>query len=186
MENTWVPGEQSSSTSLSSSSFPSHLSSFHQEEGRFKESNVLWPTIVVRTHILYPNSPLNQQNTDVSVSYSMLCILTPKLSEYHCEVVIVTLWVLLTNNCWVSHHGFVRCFIQQAENWSEYLPGLLLHGCSPSSFDCFWQWQQEEAAWEDFSKDLLPNENGTVWQKSQIKHESSFFPLSLFSIIEWK
>lgn len=49
-------------------------------------------------------------------------------SKYHSEVVIVIVGDLLTNNCWVSHHRFVRCFSQQAENWPEYLPVLLLHG----------------------------------------------------------
>lgn len=104
----------------------------------------------------------------------------------------VSLWshnrnsgVLLTNNCWLSHHRFVRCFIQQAENWPEHLPGLLLHECRPSSFDYFWQWQQGEAAWEAFSKDLLLNVTATVWPKSQIKHKLSFFFLSLFSVVEW-
>lgn len=94
----------------------------------------------------------------------------------------VSLWshnhnsgVLLTNDCWLSHHRFVRCFIQQAENWPEYLPGLLLHECRPSSFDYFWQWQQGEAAREAFSKDLLLNLTATVWPKSQIKHKLSFF-----------
>lgn len=99
----------------------------------------------------------------------------------------VSLWshnrnsgVLLTNNCRLSHHRFVRCFIQQAENWPEYLPGLLLHECRPSSFDYFWQWQQGEAAWEAFSKDLLLNVTATVWPKSQIKH-TLFFSKLVFS-----
>ncbi len=62
---------------------------------------------------------------------------------------------LLTNNGWINRHVFIRHSIQQAENWPEYLPAppiLLLRECRPRSSDCFWQGQQEQAAWKDFQK----------------------------------
>lgn len=102
-----------------------------------------------------------------------------KTSKSHCKVIIITLWLWITNEYWVIHHWFVGCFIQQAENWPEYLPGLLLHECRPSSFDCFWQWQQKEAAREE----IIPNGNRTIWPKSKLKHYIYICPLSLFSIM---
>lgn len=84
---------------------------------------------------------------------------------------------LLTNNCWISHHVFVRHFIQQAENWPEYLPAsplLLVRECRPNSSDCFWQWQQEQAVWEDFFEDLLLNLYRGVRRMSPMEKEFVF------------
>lgn len=58
---------------------------------------------------------------------------------------------------------------------------LLLHECRPSSSDCFWQWQQEQAAWEDFSEDLPLYLHRKVRWMSQIKQEKAVFSQLLWN-----
>lgn len=41
----------------------------------------------------------------------------------------------LTNSCWISFDVFIRCFVQQADNWPEVLPCTSL---LKPFFDCFW------------------------------------------------
>lgn len=124
----------SSHSSLSVSSFsnrtnPAYFPSYHM-------------CLFVRSHLQSESLLQVQKSTGWLITMCVsarkcwcLCVVVHSLSILNdvsnciCYIIGTILCILPTNICWMGRHVFIRHFIQQAENWPEYLPFLRSFCC---------------------------------------------------------
>lgn len=113
----------------------------------------------------------------------ILCILNCK-SEYLCQMeggLLRVRWKITAGSAVMSLLDTLSNRQKIGLNISPAPRLLLLPECRPGSSDCFWQWQQEQAAREDFLKTSSCIRRKKIRRMRQIKQDIVFFYFNLLA-----